>query len=246
MGWLLEVIYHIYTDKKFINRGFLYGPICPIYGISAIVIVYMLTPVNHNIFYVFIGGALTVSLIEYITGFILEKNFGTKWWDYSEEKFNIKGYICIKFSIIWGILSVVFIKFIHPEVNKLILNVSNNMSLFFYSLCLIVLSADMVLTIIHLFEFKNILEELKQIAVEIKKNLDMLKESAQDKGVIISIKNKHNILSERYNGVFLRINSGHRHFIKAYPRITSIKYEKSLQDIKNRIYNKLNKKNKHS
>ncbi|MGL4607906.1 MAG: putative ABC transporter permease [Eubacteriaceae bacterium] len=124
IGWICEVIFCSIPKKKFINRGFLTGPYCPIYGVGAIVIVIILGPYTRNPFEVFIVGLLSTSLLEYITSWGMEKLFHAKWWDYSAHKFNINGRVCLKNSFLFGIMSLVLMYFVHPLVQGFIENFS--------------------------------------------------------------------------------------------------------------------------
>ena len=99
LGWCTEVIFAAFKQHRFVNRGFLNGPYCPIYGCGVVIVVAVLTPLKENLFFLFVGSFLLTSILEYITGFVLEKVFHNKWWDYSNLPFNIKGYVCLKFSI---------------------------------------------------------------------------------------------------------------------------------------------------
>ncbi len=91
LGWWTEVAFQTVTKGKFINIGFLNGPVCPIYGFGMIILLYLLGSLTDKILLLFIGSVLFTSILEYITGFILEKVFNDKCWDYSDKPFNIKG-----------------------------------------------------------------------------------------------------------------------------------------------------------
>ena len=106
LGWVVETIVGTVKKKKFVNRGFLNGPICPVYGIGVGVVVQFLTPVENNLVLLYISSTILVTVIEGITGFLLEKIFHNKWWDYSEQPLNIGGYVCVLFSLIWGVFCV--------------------------------------------------------------------------------------------------------------------------------------------
>ena len=99
-GWCIEVVFCGLNEGHFINRGFLNGPVCPIYGVGGVIVVLCLTPIKDNIFLLFVGSALLTSILELITGFALDKIFHARWWDYTDMPFNIGGYICLKFSIL--------------------------------------------------------------------------------------------------------------------------------------------------
>ena len=117
LGWLLEVIYRSLTQRKFVNAGFLFGPFIPIYGLGAFVIIVM-----QHIFQGwhlvprFIIFGLAITFMEYMVGFLSEKIFKLTLWDYSENRFNLHGYVCLPFSIFWTVLALIFVTFIHPEV----------------------------------------------------------------------------------------------------------------------------------
>ena len=116
VGWCVEVIYHAVTAGKFINRGFLNGPVCPIYGVGAVIVILLLTPLEENLLLLYAGSVLLTSVLEFMTGFVLEKIFHQRWWDYTDEHFNIMGYVCLRFSLMWGFGCVFVMKIIQPLV----------------------------------------------------------------------------------------------------------------------------------
>lgn len=116
LGWIAECIYCGVPAKKFINRGFLAGPYCPIYGCGAMVVIHMLEPWSSSPFMIFVFGVFMTSVLEYITSFLMEKLFHTKWWDYSKHPFNIHGRICLKNSLLFGLMVLVVFYIIHPGV----------------------------------------------------------------------------------------------------------------------------------
>lgn len=127
MGWVMETIYASIPQRKFINRGFLNGPFTPIYGFGAILIIQSSKWIenmlgNHYIplLISIIISTFVVTALEFITGFALEKVFNTKWWDYSNEAMNLKGYICLKFSLLWGILAFLLIQVVHIFIAQFI------------------------------------------------------------------------------------------------------------------------------
>lgn len=230
-GWTIEVLYHIYKDKRFINRGFLYGPICPIYGFSAVVFIIALTPFRNNFIITFIIGSLIASIIEYITGYFLEILFHSKWWDYSNEKLNIKGYVCLKFSIYWGVFAVIFMKLIHPKINNIILFISDKYGEWVYNLLFACILIDAVLTINSLFELKSIYIELQEILTEIKNTLDKLSESVSIE-TKIKLENKIESLNFIKEKVLNRLSFKQKLLLRSYPKIKSYKFESALQHIK--------------
>ena len=141
-GWCCECIYCSIPAKKLINRGFLTGPICPVYGFGAVIVFQALRPLGSNIFLTFFGGLLLTSTLEYITSFLLEKLFHLSWWDYSKRKFNLHGRVCLRNSLLFGILCVFAVHVIDPWVSGLVLSLSVEMLSFLSGSILTMLIID--------------------------------------------------------------------------------------------------------
>lgn len=122
-GWVCECMYCSLPAKKFINRGFLRGPYCPIYGCGAVCIILLLEPYTGNALLVFCLGVVITSALEYITSWAMEALFHTKWWDYSKRFANINGRICLRNSILFGILCLVVMYIVHPLTKDLLIQV---------------------------------------------------------------------------------------------------------------------------
>ncbi len=169
-GWVLEVIYCMIYDTRInkkltiTNRGFLNGPYCPIYGSAAIMMALTLTPLAERPVLLFFVGILVCDGVEYVTSYIMEKVFNARWWDYSHEFLNVNGRICFKHSMIWGILSLVFIKYIHPPILELFKGIDENL-LFIASVgFLMIFLYDIfiaLLTTISIRSFQNQLHRIK-------------------------------------------------------------------------------------
>jgi uncharacterized membrane protein len=225
LGWISEVLFHLYTEKKLINRGFLNGPWCPIYGTGAITIIIALDKLPHSPILLFFSGALLASLIELVTGMILERAFGNRWWDYSDDKFNIKGYISLKFSIMWGIATIILIEFIQPIIELFLSKFSLTSLVIIHNIVLIAFVADLTLTISSLIELKNILMELKNIASELSPH------KIQDE-----------LLNNRIMNLAARVKNRQIYLMKIYPKLTKDKLENLINqiiDIKQKIYEKV-------
>lgn len=114
LGWCAEVVFAAIRHGKFVNRGMLKGPYCPIYGFGMITVIICLSPFTDSWLLLFVLSAVLTSLLELITGFVLDKIFHQKWWDYSNMRFNIGGYICPLFSLLWGAACVLIMKLVQP------------------------------------------------------------------------------------------------------------------------------------
>ncbi len=125
IGWIWETSFVSLRKKKWTNRGFLKGPLIPIYGFGAIIILVFTMSFKNNLFLIFILGMIGATIIEYITGLILIKIFNKRYWDYSEQKLNLNGHICLYTSLAWGFFSILLVKVIHPNINLIVLNIPN-------------------------------------------------------------------------------------------------------------------------
>ena len=122
-GWIWESCYVSLCQRHWVNRGFLHGPLLPIYGSGAIIILFATLPVAGNLALVWLLGMLAATLLEYATGAPLERLFKVRHWDYSQKKFNLDGHICLSSSIAWGFFSILLVKFIHPPIARLLADV---------------------------------------------------------------------------------------------------------------------------
>ena len=168
IGWCTEVSYATLDVGKFVNRGFLNGPYCPIYGIGVLVVVVILTPLKNSLLILFIGSFVLTSVLEYITGYVLEKVFHNKWWDYSDKPFNIKGYVCLKFSILWGLACSFIMLVIHPIVMGFIHIIPKTVGIVLLIILCSAFSADCVVTVSTILKFNKRLKIMGEIAGKLK------------------------------------------------------------------------------
>ena len=118
LGWILETIFALFVLGKFVKRGFLYGPVCPIYGFGAIILIESLKKIKTNTVGKFFISMIAFTIFEYVVSVVLESLFGLRWWDYTGEPFNFQGRISLAYSIAWGIIGTIFVEKIHPFVKK--------------------------------------------------------------------------------------------------------------------------------
>ena len=105
-GWIFESTYVSLKQKHFVNRGFLRLPMLPLYGSGAVMMLWVSLPVKNNLFLVYISGVIAATALEYVTGYVMEQLFKVRYWDYSSQKFQVHGYICLSSSIAWGFLTI--------------------------------------------------------------------------------------------------------------------------------------------
>ncbi len=118
IGWLLETFYAFYELGHFTKRGFLFGPICPLYGYGALILIAFLNKYKNSGIKLFLISAIVFSIFEYIAGYALDAMFADRWWDYTGELLNLNGRISLFFSIAWGVIAILFINHIHPFIEK--------------------------------------------------------------------------------------------------------------------------------
>ena len=138
IGWVLETCYAMYNFGYFVKRGFLYGPMCPIYGYGAVILVAFMGKYKDNSFKLFIYSMVVFSVFEYVAGYALDALFSAKWWDYTNDFFNLNGRISIFYSFVWGIFAILFVNHIHPFIEKFINKILKNTS-YYLQLCILYL-----------------------------------------------------------------------------------------------------------
>lgn len=160
-GWILEVIAFSISDRKLINRGFLIGPYCPIYGSGALLML-SISSLSDNLFVTFILAMVLCSALEYFTSYIMESLFQVRWWDYSNDAFNVNGRVCLRNALAFGGLGVIFIKYLKPWYDSFI-------GLLGYNTMYIITIIVFIITIIDIFVSFNAMSKVRSI---IDKNID--------------------------------------------------------------------------
>lgn len=164
IGWCAEVSFAAVDNGKFVNRGFLNGPYCPIYGCGVVIVVAVLTPIKESLFILFLGSMLLTTVLEFLTGFILEKVFHNKWWDYSDKPFNIMGYVCLKFSILWGLACTFIMKVLHPSIYKFITIIPHVLGIVLLSIIMTAFFIDLGVTVSTILKFNKRLKLMDEVA----------------------------------------------------------------------------------
>lgn len=142
LGWLVESIYMSICNKKLTNRGFMRGPMCPIYGVGALTVYFLLQPVCHNIYLLYFMGCLIPTLLEFATAKLMICIFGEVWWDYSDKPFNYKGILCLESTIAWGFYTLGLFSFLHKGVEFIVSKYSYSTGIWMSSILLLVFAVD--------------------------------------------------------------------------------------------------------
>ena len=174
VGWVIEVIYYGITEGKFINRGFLAGPLCPVYGLGFYAAIWIFEPFRNSFLIIFFGMATACTIVELIAGIILYHTFHMRWWDYSDYKLNFKGYICLRFYIYWGIAASLGIYVLHPAVKWLIAHINSPFRIGIAVFFSVILIADIVTTIVTIIGFKKKFAAIEKMTHGVKGVSDMI------------------------------------------------------------------------
>lgn len=160
LGWVIETIYCSLAEKRYVPRGFLNGPLTPIYGFGAIGLIFLLQDIK-TVSLVFLSGVVATSFLEYVASYLLELIFDMHWWDYSGDKYNLNGRIKLKNSILFGILSIILMYFIHPLVINLLSMLSYFNKQVLSVTLFIAITIDTVITVSSIFNLKTTAIEYK-------------------------------------------------------------------------------------
>lgn len=245
LGWLTESIFCSIPVGKFINRGFLTGPFCPIYGVGAVLVIFLLTPFKDNLFALYAAGVIITSLLEYVTGFALEKTFHTTYWDYSDHRFNLHGRVCLQNSLLFGVMCIVGILYIHPAVMFLVGSIPAMILPFVSAVFLIYFTSDTVVSVHAVLQLNGKLAELQQVLDEVKEKVSLAKtetiESLQNRlSGLLDDETKSYLKTqyEKKDQIEADIKFFQRRVIDAFPTMRSIKNNESLQRLKEAIHDK--------
>jgi len=168
MGWCMETIYCSVLERRFVPRGFLYGPLCPIYGGGVLMMICWFKPFMGNPVLFYVTATVGMSAWEYFVGWFLETTTHIKYWDYSMYRFNLKGRICLWVCLMWGVLSFVVLYFIHPRVAGVLDQIPDLARYVLDGFFLGILTADAAATIYQLARTSQMLARLQQAGEELR------------------------------------------------------------------------------
>jgi uncharacterized protein len=198
-GWLIEIVYRSFTQKKLVNPGFLFGPFVPLYGTGALAVFVLYDYIlKINIALQFLIYLVVLSGIEYITGEIFKRVYGLKLWDYSNNRFNINGKISVAFSIIWALLALVMINYIHPAITKYVLIIDIVPAKIASIVLGVYFITDFCFSVISLNRFNKYLHDLytKYVILSNKEAAKILKSF---KRILSAFPDLNKLLSEKFN-----------------------------------------------
>ncbi|MCC8026963.1 MAG: hypothetical protein LIP16_16905 [Clostridium sp.] len=166
-GWIFESSYVSLKTRRFVNRGFLRLPMLPLYGTGAVMMLWVSLPVKDNLFMVYISGVAAATLLEYVTGWGMERLFKMKYWDYSSQKFNLKGYICLSSSIAWGFLTILLTEVIHRPIERYVLGLPVIINIIVVSVTSILFAADAAQSVKAALDLAKVLDAMTNMRAEL-------------------------------------------------------------------------------
>ncbi len=158
LGWIWETCFVSIKDRKFTNRGFMYGPFLPIYGFGAITMLYATFPVRDSLVGIYFLGTISVTILELLTGILMEKLFKMRYWDYSYKKYHYNGYICLSSTIAWGFFAILLIKYVNAPIETFLLSLSDETKSYISTFMLIYFTADVTISAKNALDLKKLLE----------------------------------------------------------------------------------------
>ena len=217
LGWLMECTLGIIENHKFVNRGFLIGPYCPIYGVGVVCVSLLLSRFANNFIVLFLLSTILCGALEYFTSYIMEKFFNARWWDYSKNKFNINGRVCLETLIPFGVISFLIISFANPWLFEKLYSIDNVVLNYLVIILLLIYITDLCISFTIILRFKNLNKAEKDNTEEISKKVRETAEAAIKK-----------LTDEKE--VLLRKMNIRRYVISKNIKYTRKKYTSELKD----------------
>jgi len=234
VGWVYESALCSVLEKRFVNRGFLNGPVCPVYGFGAVLVIATLGSFK-NVAVLFFGGMLLTCSLEFVTSLLLEKLFHAKWWDYSQYRFNLQGRICLQGALVFGALSVLVVLFIHPFVMGVLDAMPDNVVIGLSMTLFLGLFVDTALTVRHLLildgRLKEIQEAFNRFAEPYAKRAEVLKSTLLEKF------EESEYFTERIRKLFSLSRFQDIRLARAFPRLRHFNYNDAWQKLKKFLLN---------
>lgn len=240
IGWFVEVTAMFLHKHRFINRGFLIGPYCPVYGYGALCMTLLLTKYQDDIFVLFGMSVLVCSILEYITSYIMEKLFKARWWDYSKKKFNLNGRICLSNAIMFGIGGVFIIFFVNPIILGFLYNNPKQILNIVTLILLVTYLIDNILSFKIIYSFKQTARTIthdstEEISAKVRENMEEITNKAKvDMDLILQKINRTCMeATAKIRKAYAQKPYFHQRLLKAFPnfQMRASKPEKIAKEV---------------
>lgn len=227
VGWCIEVCYMTIETGEYQNRGFLSMPICPIYGFGVLMIAVFSRPIADKPLLLFVISLVLCTTLELVVGLGMEKLFNTRWWDYSHEKFNYRGYICPKVSILWGLGCVLVIKVVQPLVETVVNHIPFKAGIIFIAIMAVLIAIDLTASLCAVANLNKRLKQIDDISAL------MLKGSIK---IGEKLANETNEILDKYEKLLAIRDRQTERFLRAFPNIRSVTHSESMEALKQKYY----------
>ena len=227
LGWVMETCYCSIMERRLVPRGFLYGPICPIYGGGVVLMILFFTPLKKNLMLFYVVAVVVMTSWEYFVGWVLEVTTHVKYWDYSQYRFNLKGRVCLWVALTWGVLSYLVIFFIHPPIQELVEGLPVWLEFMLCGAFLALLTVDATLTVRNLVLVAMHVESVTQLGQKLQLQAALGKAELSDR-----LEDGAAALRQRYSEQVAQLEKYSRRFRHIYGSLkVSQKYSVSHEDI---------------
>lgn len=247
-GWCFESGYVSLKKHRFVNRGFMKGPFLPLYGSGAIVLLVVSKPFTDCWWAVFIAGCIGATVLELVTGIVMEKLFKIKYWDYSKHRVNFKGYICLESTLAWGGLTLLMTYVVHQPIADIILSIREKYLTLITILLTFFIAGDFTLSFRAALDLRDILVRMEKAKAELQRVQKRLEVIVAVAGETISenIDQYKESLTAKLRIEELRENLENKHKnlirkVKNNPTMSSVKYKDALEELKNWVSSKKEK-----
>lgn len=248
IGWCIESVIVSIERKKMVNRGFLKLPLLPIYGTGAVIVLIICFPLKDNLFKVYFVGMISATVLEYIVGYLMEVIFKMKYWDYSNDKFNYKGRICLISSLFWGVLSVILVE-IHKYIERLVFIIHDNNLEILLSCIFAMTFIDTLISIRETVDLNKVLKKISSLKNEIENITfeieEILKNGYRDisylkgtKQKLEGLKIKLGKAKENKKEEISKISGVKTRLIKNNPSVYSMQFNDTLREVREKMLSK--------
>lgn len=247
-GWVYESILCSITERKWVNRGFLYGPLCPIYGSGAVLILLALGRLTNPLV-LFLSGMTLCSILEYAVSWLMEKLFHARWWDYSHMRFQLNGRICLLGAVVFGLFAMVLVLWIHPAVYRMTLLIPDLWIYLSSGFLATAVITDTAVTTIRTLEMNHKLQEIQNalngFLEESREKVKELKGAASLERIrafranLLESFESSRFCSDRIRTLLQKRSSQESRFLRTFPRMHSIRYAEAFQKLREAAAKKL-------
>lgn len=236
-GWIFESTYVSVKNRRFINRGFLRLPMLPLYGTGAVMMLWVTLPFQSSLLLVCMSGLVAATVLEYVTGWAMEGLFKIKYWDYTGQRFNLRGYICLSSSIAWGLLTLLLTEVIHRPVSRLILAVHPVPALVLAGCVTIVFTLDAVQSVRAALDLARVLDTMTRLRAElneIQMQMALLKSETGQRmsGYRDEAAERLTTLSEKHRSLSSHMGYHCRSLLKGNPSASSHRFSEALKELR--------------